>query len=219
MDRLKPLPQRRARPPREPSLEGPPPKTKVPPDFVLRSSPWVDFSLTSFHLEDRTGNFLNLGVQFGGYLFERLRLSGRIVTPLEDVGDGYSSYNTTPFNGSQSFTRVKARSMSMLYSVSAGLLITNSRTFAFAPGVEFARTDVGAYGNAVLLGLPFEWTTLRNLRVGFEFALGHSFGGNLKDACRTATSPQVACGVRTTDRPSGTALLVQYYMGWSLGAL
>jgi hypothetical protein len=109
--------------------------------------------------------------------------------------------------------------MSMLYSASVGLLITNSRTFAFAPSVEFARTDVSAYGSAVLLGLPFEWTTLRNLRVGFEFALGHSFGGNLKEACRTATTPPVACGVRTTDRPSGTALLVQYYMGWSLGAL
>lgn len=220
MDKLKPLRQKRAQPPlSEPNIGGPAPGRTVPPDFVLRSSPWVDFTLTSFHLEDRTGNFLNLGMQFGGYLFERLRVAGRIVTPLEDVADGYSTYGVGQSNGVQTFERVKARSMSLLYAVSAGLLITNSRTFAFGPSVEFQRTDVAAYGSAVSLGLPFEWTTPRNLRVGFEFALGHAFGGTLREACRTATAPAVSCGIRTTDRPSGTAVLVQYYMGWSLGAL
>ena len=41
-------------------------------------------------MEDRVSNFLNLGVQVGGYVLERLRVSVRMVTPLEDVSDDYS---------------------------------------------------------------------------------------------------------------------------------
>jgi hypothetical protein len=220
MDQLKPLRQKRqAPPPSAPNIGGSEPGRTVPPDFVLRSSPWVDFALVSFNLEDRAGNFLNLGVQFGGYLFERLRVAGRIVTPLDDVSDGYTTFSTPQSNGVQSFERVQSRSMSMLYSASVGLLITNSRTFAFGPSVELQRTDVAAYGSAVSLGLPFEWTTPKHLRVGFEFALGHAFGGSLKDVCRNLTSPVTSCGIRSTDRPSGTAVLVQFNMGYALGAL
>ena len=189
----------------------------MPEDFVLSSSPWVDFTLTSFHLEDRTGNFLNLGVQMGAYVFERLRVAVRLVTPLEDVSDGYSVFAGTQSNGSQRFRRVEARSMTMLYGASLGLLITNSKTFAFGPSVELQRTDVEAYGTALSLGLPFEWTTRKNLRIGFEFALGHAFGGSVRDACFDTSGS--SCGMRVVDRPSGTSVLFQYSMGWSLGRL
>jgi hypothetical protein len=109
--------------------------------------------------------------------------------------------------------------MSMLYGVSAGLLITNSRSFVFGPSVELQRTDVEAYGTTLAFGLPFEWTTRRNLRVGFELAIGHSFGGSLNDRCETFTSVVTSCGSRSSDRPSGTSVLFQYYMGWALGGL
>lgn len=217
MDRLKPLGSRVER---APLPEPTPPASALPEDFVLRSSPWVDFTLTSFHLEDRTGNFFNLGVQVGGYVFERLRVSARLATPLEDVSDGYSSYaDALPSNGSQSFDRVKARSLTLLYGASVGLLITNSKTFAFGPSVQLLRTDVSAYGTALSIGLPFEWTTRKNLRIGFEFALGHAFGGNIKDVCRTVSTPSTSCGTTTRDRPAGTAVLFQYNMGWALGRL
>jgi hypothetical protein len=217
MNRLKPPSSRVQRAPlREPDPEAP----ALPEDFVLRSSPWVDFTLTSFHMEDRTGNFLNLGVQVGGYVFERLRVSARLVAPLEDVRDGYSKYSSAlPSDAGKSFARVQARSMTLLYGASVGLLITNSKSFVFGPSVELQRTDVEAYGTAILLGLPFEWTTRKNLRIGFEFALGHAFGGSIEDVCRATTTPVISCGTTTRDRPAGTAVLFQYYMGWSLGRL
>ena len=216
MDRLKA--ERAARRRASSANRAPKSSKSLPPDFVLRSSPWVDFTLTSFYMEDRVGNFLNLGVQFGGYVFERLRVSARMITPLEDVSDGYSNYGGNVGNGTGSFEPVDARSMSVLYGASVGLLITNSKTFVFGPSVQFQRTDVNAYGSALALGLPFEWTTQRNLRVGFELGFGHAFGGSVRYTCRNFAT-NASCGTRTADRPSGTTVLFQYSMGWSLGSL
>lgn len=197
----------------------PPPSAGVPDDeFLERASPWVDFTLTSFYMENRVGNFLNFGVQLGGYFFERLRFSGRFVVPLEGVNDDLSHYNARS-TSSGSFRGVDARDMSMLYGVSAGLLVTNSRAFVFGPSVQLQRTDVAAYGTTLAFGLPFEWTTRRNLRIGFELAIGHSFGGSVPEVCRTFTSPVTSCGSHTADRPSGTSVLLQYNMGYALGSL
>jgi hypothetical protein len=193
-----------------------------PVDFVRRSSPWVDFSLTSFWMDDRVGNFLNFGVQVGGYLFNRLRVSGRLVAPLEEVSDGYYSYNDYYLGGSSgsSYNSIDSRKVSVLYGASAGLMVTNSRAFVFGPGVTLLRTDVEAYGTAIYLTLPFEWTTQRNLRIGFELGLGRAVGGKVRKVCRnSSTTPPTACGIQPIDRPDGTALLAQFYMGWSLGSL
>jgi hypothetical protein len=189
-----------------------------PDDFLERASPWVDFTLTSFYMEDRAGNFLNLGVQVGGYFFERFRFSGRVVVPLEGVNDDLSHYSSRRA-ASGSFRGVDARALAMLYGVSAGLVVTNSRTFVFGPSVQLQRTDVEAYGTTLAFGLPFEWTTRRSLRIGFELAIGHSFGGSVHEVCRTFSSPVTSCGSHTADRPSGTSVLFQYNMGWALGSL
>jgi len=217
MERIKgDLPARERRPVSEPP-SSPLPATSV--DFVARSSPWVDFSLTSFYMYDRVGNFLNFGVQVGGYFFERLRLSGRLVTPLEDVTDHYYEYNDIGSSQQGSYRRIDSRNVSVLYGASVGLVVTNSRAFVFGPGLTLLRTDVEAYGSSVILTLPFEWTTRRNLRIGFELGLGRAVGGKVRMACTTYTSPGTSCGIRTLDRPAGTAILAQFYMGWSLGRL
>jgi hypothetical protein len=215
MERIKPSRERREAPEHEPAASA---SKAAPKDFLLRSSPWVDFTLTSFYMENRVGNFLNLGVQFGGYLWERLRVSGRMVVPLEDVNDDLSSYNYgTDGSGSGSYNRRDARSMSVLYGASVGLLITNSRSFVFGPSIALQRTDVSAYGSAVSFGMPFEWTTRKNLRIGFELAIGHGFGGSSQQVCRTSSSPSTSCGERKIDRESGMTVLFQYNMGWALG--
>lgn len=193
------------------------------PDFVARSSPWVDFSFTNFYLKDRVGNFLNFGVQVGGYFFEHLRLSARIVAPTESVHDQH--YNGAEFSSSgPSFrlTRLEpSRHMSVLYGASAGLVVSNDRSFVFGPNIGFVRTDVEDYGTAVLVGLPFEWTTTRNLRVGFELSIGHATGGTSRTSCTSESSGGVvtSCGVGSADRQGGTAVVFSYYMGWSLGRL
>ncbi len=173
-------------------------------------------------MKDRVGNFLNFGVQAGGYLFGHLRLSARLVAPMEEVRDNRSSASS--FSGSGAIFRVDSkapsRSMAVLYGASVGLVVSNDRSFVFGPNIGFVRTDVEDYGTAVILGLPFEWTTSRNLRVGFELALGHASGGTERSACTTNTSGiTMGCGTSTADRQGGTTVVFSYYMGWSLGRL
>jgi hypothetical protein len=196
------------------------------PDFLTRASPWVDFSFTSFYLDERVGNFVNFGVQVGGYFFEHLRLSGRLVAPTEEVRDGLrnasSSFSSFDGNGASGFftNGAPSRSMSLLYGASAGLVLSNDRSFVFAPSLGFLRTDVGDYGTAVVLGLPFEWTTGRNLRVGFELAIGRASGGTSRMSCTAFNSGTTqSCGVESAARQGGTAVLLSYTMGWALGRL
>jgi len=95
---------------------------ELPKDFVLKATPWVDLSLTSFWMDERSDNFFNLGVQVGGYFVERLRLSARLIAPLDDAGDSYSSYEDSfGFGGAAQYQNVDARSISVLYGASLGL--------------------------------------------------------------------------------------------------
>jgi hypothetical protein len=181
---------------------------------VLKQSPWIDFSLTNFYMDERTGNFLNLGVQVGAYLIDRIRLSARLVAPLEETSDSYHDY--TDSLDFSSYEQIQSRSVSLLYGLTFGLILSNSRTFVFAPGLTIWRTDVNDYGTTGALSLPFEWTTHRRLRIGFELALGHSFGGESQRQCQFATSTSSSCAVETEKRPGGTAILLQYQMGWAL---
>jgi hypothetical protein len=200
-----------------------PPPARKKQDFFARATPWVDFGLTSFYLEDRVDNLLNFGMQAGAYLFEHLRVSGRLVTPLQGVGgvlfggadggvgDSYNRYDTS-FSGANPTHPIKSRNISLLYGFSVGLVMANGKAFAFGPSVAILRTDVEAYGSAWFVTLPFEWTTARNLRFGFELGLGHAFDGKQRQACPS-------CGVNTVDRPGGTSLLGQFNIGYALGSL
>jgi len=138
--------------------------------------------------------------------------------PLEEASDQFNEYDSFGSSGASS-ERVQSRSVSMLYGLTAGLILSNSRTFLFAPGLTLWRTDVNDYGTTGALSLPFEWTTHRRLRVGFELALGHSFGGSQARNCRTPTFSPAVCGPDRVDRPGGTAVLLQYHMGWALSGL
>jgi hypothetical protein len=194
------------------------------PGFIGRSSPWVDLSFTSFYMNDRVDNFLNLGVQVGAYLFEHLRISGRLVAPFEQVRDNHGGDSTSPpFGfGTFRFTQdVPSRAMSAMYGGSVGLVISNDRSFVFGPSLAIMRTDVEDYGTAVMVALPFEWTTSKNLRIGFELALGQATGGTRRAACIESNNNGTAsrCGVTAQDRQGGTAVFFSYYMGWSLGRL
>jgi hypothetical protein len=180
----------------------------LPRDFVLRASPWVDFSLTNVWIDERVSNFLNLGVQVGGYFFERMRVTGRLVAPLEEMADEQGGYY---FSGNGSyFINGRSRSVSLLYGASIGLIVASSRTFVFAPGILLMRTDVEDYGTSLALSLPFEWTTARHLRVGFELGLGQGMGGT------QAESDGIGDSGGREQRPSGTFVLLQFQMGASL---
>jgi hypothetical protein len=187
---------------------------EAPETFLGRASPWVDLAFFNFSLDGRVDEFTNLAVQVGGYFWDHLRLSARLVAPLEEVKDsgGYGSGGVS----SSGFTRIKSRSVSVLYGASAGFAITNSKSFVFAPSLALIRTDVEDYGSAVMFALPFEWTTTRNVRVGFELELGRAIGGHVREICRSSGK---SCGSRDVERPGATAVVAQFYMGWALGRL
>lgn len=200
----------------EPSQTPPVAPLEPSDEFLSNASPWLDFTLTSFYFDERVGNFLNLGAQFGAYAFDRLRIAGRILTPLDDVEDGGDNFFSSNFGGGSSSRALRSRSVSLLYGASVGLVVTNSKAFVFGPNLGFLRTDVEDYGTAIALGLPFEWTTRKNLRVGFELSLGHALGGTLRRQCIAGTS---SCGLTRESRPGGTAVIFQFDMGWALGRL
>jgi hypothetical protein len=181
-------------------------------DFAIQSSPWVDVTLTSLWLEERTSGFWNVGVQPGGYLFERLRWSVRLVVPLGHAED--EAYNAS--TGVSTATALNSREVSVFYGASLGVVVAATRSFAFAPSLFILRTDVGDYGTSVGLALPFDWVTSRSMRVGFEFDAGSSFGGQVHFSCQPSS---VACSPSQSNRPTGTAIGLQFYMGWSLGML
>jgi hypothetical protein len=191
-------------------------------EFVARASPWVDLSLGSFYLEDRVGNFLNFGVQVGGYLFEHVRVSARLLAPTEEVRDQSSNFSSFSGDGLTFFstTQAPSRSMSVLYGASVGFVLSNDRSFVFGPNIGFVRTDVEDYGTAVVVGLPFEWTTGRRLRVGFELSIGRASGGTALSRCTASSGATTAsCGLISREREAGTAVMLSYNMGWALGRL
>ena len=158
--------------------------------------------------------------QVGGYFFDHLRVSARLVAPLEAVTDNHSSFgDSAAVNGASSFSQQSARNVSVLYAATVGFAVSNEKSFVFGPSVALFRTDVEAYGSAVAFVLPFEWVTTRNLRVGFEFDLGHAFGGSVRDICRTSSPFSTSCGSTTVERGSGSMIVAQFNMGWSLGKL
>ena len=71
------------------------------------------------------------------------------------------------------------------------------------------------------LTLPFEWTTSKGVRVGFDFNLGRAFGGSVRQLCTTQS--QGTAGVqpcqtaaREIDREAGTAVYLHFQIGWGL---
>lgn len=190
-----------------------------PEDAVLTDSPWVDLTLANVWFDERTSNFWNFGVQAGGYLFERLRISGRLVVPAGTASDEYDGGDSWNSNGPLSGARVPAPDVSAFYGGSLGVVVTNGKRFVFSPGVLFMRTDVSDYGSVVGVGLPFEWTTARSMRLGFEFGVGHSFGGHVEYTCANYGPQGDSCELVEEKRPSGTAILLQFYLGWAMGKL
>lgn len=198
------------------------PKPQLPEDFALHSSPWVDVSITNFWLSQRTGQFFNLGAQVGGYFAERLRVAARVILPLEearDEGGSYDDYSDPSGSANMNYVPVASEPVSFLYGATVGVALLTTKTFVMSPGITLVRTDVGDYGTVAALSLPFEWTTSRRLRLGFEVDLGRAFGGTIKRSCSIFNAGgSVDCGTAIADRRHGAALIVQFHMGWALSA-
>lgn len=167
-------------------------------------------------MERRASNFLNLGVQIGGYFLERVRLSARLVAPLQEVEDDRYAVD---FLDTSRARAMPSPSLAVLYGASVGIVLGHTSSFVFAPGLLAMRSDVSDYGTMASLSLPFEWTTARHLRIGFELAVGQAVGGSQPVLCAPPPGASAAPCRSENDRRAGTAVLLQFYLGWSLGGV
>ena len=195
-----------------------PQATAVPPDFWARSSPWVDVTFAGLSMDNRVTNLLSVGVQGGAYLFKHLRLSARLAVPFKNAADDYPRVTPPSHEDGNDLLNLRSRDISVLYGASVGLIVTNSKTVVFGPGITLLRSDVADYGTSLAFALPFEWTTAQGLRIGAEVGVGHAFGGSVRQTCDPDVIPG-GCVTYRIDREGGMTLLAQLSIGWALGSL
>jgi hypothetical protein len=80
------------------------------------------------------------------------------------------------------------------------------------------RTDRGAYGTFLGVAVPFEWVNDSSIRIGFEVAVGRTFGGDVRAQCRSggfsAVDSCVQGEIRDFDRPAGGGLYSHFQFGF-----
>jgi hypothetical protein len=171
----------------------------------------VDLLAAGYDFEQRFSNLTTFGVQVGGYFFRRVRLVGRIMLPIEKLGDRASTEST---QFSLGYQQVRSERPTFLYGGALGIVAANNHNFVFSPGLAFVRTDVSDYGTFVGLSLPFEWVTESGLRVGTEVNVGRAFGGVIRLNCFSTGVNPVCDSDRTADRRAGTGIFFDFQIGW-----
>jgi len=186
-------------------------KVRFPDHAAVSTSPFLDMTIASVSWENRIEQFLNVGAQFGAYLGERVRVTARVALPTSSLSDQFS--HSAYEDGNTIIEKSKAASL--FYGATLGIVAVGNQTFVLAPGIAFMRTDVSDYGSTLGLSLPFEWVTGEGLRVGVELDLGRGFGGKYRELCtNNAYSSPCTFGERTKDRESGSALWLQFVLGF-----
>jgi len=185
----------------------PPPKPRFPDTSAVRSTPFLDVILASVALQDRFSQFLNIGVQGGVFLADRLRLSVRLAVPTDHTHDDYSGSDFL-----SAYHQVDSKGYSLLYGATAGVVAASTQNFALSPGIAFARSDVSAYGSMLAVSLPFDWVMTSGTRLGLEFDVGRALGGRYDQVC--AQSSCSGGPTQTADRPAGTAFWLQFQLGF-----
>jgi hypothetical protein len=188
------------------------PKPRFPDDAAVTTSPFLDAIVVGESWQDRVSQPLNIGAEAGVYLGGRVRLVARAAVPASDQTDqpgSDSSFDSAGYQRRASDTPV------LFYGASAGVVVYGTQDFALAPGIAFARTDVSDFGTMVAASVPFDWVMASGLRIGLELELGQAFGGSYRYQCQDTTGS--SCGGPpqiTHDRPSGTAFLMQFQIGY-----
>lgn len=188
------------------------PKPKRPPHDAASRSPFFDALAGGTTESDRFSEFLLAGGQVGLFVADRLRLAARFLVFSDQPTDEYSAESTL---GSYYSPR-NSSSPTFLWGGSAGFAVVSAPGFVLSPGVLFTRTDVSDYGSFLGVNVPFEWVSESGLRIGFELALGRTFGGTVIEQCYSYTG---GCAQGTTneiDRKAGAGFYAHFQIGWGI---
>jgi hypothetical protein len=187
----------------------PSPRQVWPEDAAVRSSPFMDATISLISLEDRFLDPLVFGIGFGAYLGRLVRVVGRLEMP--STSDGEERYDDSGYTSG--YAPKSAGSVTLLYGGSVGIVAAHSVAFVFSPGVTFLRTDVSEYGNMLGVAIPFEWTTSKGLRFGLEVGVGRAFGGSQEYECAFG-SDCVVGETKEVDRDDARALTLRFELGF-----
>jgi len=174
----------------------------LPDDAAVSSTPFFDAIVAAADWQHRFSQSANLGAQAGVYVAGRLRLTAKIAFPTESLGDQQADFGSG------------AKNPSLFYAFSAGFAALRTPTFVMSPGLMVARTDVSDYGTMLAFSLPLDWVTKSGLRLGLEGAFGRALGGRSAVNCSTPGSADCNQRPKYETRPSGTALWLQFHIGF-----
>ena len=196
--------------PREPPR---PAEPKLPDDRAARTTPFFDALIALGTFEERFGHAFDIGLSAGVFVAGRFRIAARGVLFVNPPSD---EAQTAGFTGE--YGDADSDSPNVLWGGAMGIAVLRRAKFVISPSLVFLRTDDTDYGSFVGIGIPFEWVMLGGTRVGFEVDVGRAFGGSAIQVCRSSFAPQtcVPGEERRVDRPSGTAFLAQFQVGWGI---
>jgi hypothetical protein len=165
-------------------------------------------TVASVALQDRFSEFLNLGVQGGVFLADRVRVTARFAIPTDRAG-----VDELGVDRSYPYRSVDSKKYSLLYGATVGVVAVSTQNFAMSPGLAFARSDVSDYGSMLAVSMPFDWVLSSGTRVGLELDIGRAVGGRYTAVCDGADCSG-GPATKFVDRPSGTAFWLQFQFGF-----
>lgn len=194
----------------------PEPKREVDPHAAVKSSPFLDATLSGLWLEQRFGDPIVFGIQAGAYFGEMVRFAARLEMPSKNASDEFSFKYDDPYTSTNYYPR-DSKAATLLYGGSLGVVAASNEGFVFAPGITILRSDVEDYGTMLGIAMPFEWVTKRGLRFGMEIDLGRAFGGKVHYNCQVPGGGVSECASGPTfegDRGAGRAFAIRFQMGF-----
>jgi hypothetical protein len=192
------------------SVKAPEPRRVVDPHAAVKSSPFLDATLSGMWLEQRFGDPIVFGLQGGAYFAQAVRFVLRLEMPSKSATDEFRlDYDQT---SNTNYFHRDSKAVSLLYGATVGVVAASGEGFVFAPGVVLQRSDVEDYGTMLGIAMPFEWVTQRGLRFGLEVDLGRAFGGTVHYTCNS--SPCATGPTFDGNRGAGRAFALRFQMGF-----
>jgi hypothetical protein len=175
-------------------------------DWLLSSSPYLDFIVAASSFDSRFGNVLSPGVQAGVYIDRLVKLTARGLLLLDD------SSNFQVDDLEPGFSVEDADGPTLMFGGTASMILMYTSHFAMSTGLNYVHTDKSEPGHYLGLAFPFEWQTDRGIRMGFEVSFGQAFGGHVKATCVNTAECAEGETIRE-DLKRGPGLYAQFQIG------
>jgi hypothetical protein len=192
----------------------------LPENAAVQYNPFLDVIVGGALLNRRFDTGFAPGVEFGGFLGERVRAAVRAQSPLTEPNDRFDTDSDQVFLDG-AFVPRDSDDVTLIFGGSIGVVALATRGFVVSPSVTVLRTDVSDYGTAVGFGLPVMWVGRSGMRVGFDMGVVYGIGGTVIGDCPDliVAGQTRVCEPETTrefDRENAAGFYAGFRIGWGL---